>query len=63
MSCFAVEFILCRSPGMTHYIDKIKAYDMGEATTLFFNIMANKFGISRDKINIKDILEMKHNGK
>ncbi len=59
MSCFAVEFILCRSPEMTHYIDKIKAYDMGEATTFFYVIIKRNLGFNRKDLYIKDILEMK----
>ena len=59
MSCFAVEFILCRSPGTTHYLDHILAYDMGEATTFFYAIIKRNLGFNKTDLHIKDILEMK----
>lgn len=59
MSCFAVKFVLCGSQ-VIHYIDKIEAYDMGEATTLFYKIMVNKLNLNRSEFYIKDILEMKN---
>ncbi len=59
MSCFVVEFILCRSPGTTHYLNHILAYDMGEATTVFFNTMKTNLGFNKKDLHIRDILEMK----
>lgn len=59
MGCFAVKFILCRSPEMSHCIDKIKAYDMGDATTHFFKIIRTNLGLHTNEVQIKDIREMK----
>lgn len=59
MSCFAVKFVLCRSPGTTHYLDHILAYDMGEATTFFYKIVKKNLGFNKKELYIKDILEMK----
>jgi len=59
MTCFAVKFIICKSPKIDHCIDKIKAYDMGDASYEFIKIMNENLGFKRTDYYIIDILEIK----